>query len=320
MTEKRAETATSKFGTFSATATPVYRSNLKTPLEMQEKMENAWVLVSRNVWRLIRPLALPQLTVAAPRDPLNSAFLHGAATAVCNSLSLVDSHSIALNPTTTNPLGACPPKPSTQGSKHSPVAEVQQHGRHLVACCRRRRTVAQHADHGRNATPDAHHHHRHLRLGRLHRRRPHRHPQVRSRLLSPQVPGAQPQPAATRPQSRFKRTSRLKPNALGTPLELREGASWLLPCEAGSRQALQRGGFGVNDQRRSAAGHQGRGECAVESGADVWCRQLPHPPKRGVPSSYMYERTVASLPEGACATGRSARRDAPASRVPAGWT
>jgi hypothetical protein len=33
------------------------RSNLKTPLEMQEKMENAWVLVST--------------------DPLNSAFLDG---------------------------------------------------------------------------------------------------------------------------------------------------------------------------------------------------------------------------------------------------
>jgi hypothetical protein len=42
------------------------RSNMKKPLKMQEKMGNAWVLVSRNVWPPhIRPLALPQLTVAA---------------------------------------------------------------------------------------------------------------------------------------------------------------------------------------------------------------------------------------------------------------
>jgi hypothetical protein len=49
------------------------RSNMKTPLKMQEKMGNAWVLVSRNVWPPHTPPCTATIdggsTELHPRDP-----------------------------------------------------------------------------------------------------------------------------------------------------------------------------------------------------------------------------------------------------------
>jgi hypothetical protein len=47
---------------------------MKSPLKMQEKMGNAWVLVSRNVWP---PHTPPCTATIDGKDPLNSAFLDG---------------------------------------------------------------------------------------------------------------------------------------------------------------------------------------------------------------------------------------------------
>jgi hypothetical protein len=67
---------------------------MKTPLETQEKMENAWALVSRNVWP-------PHTPPGTAKDPLNSAFLDGVLLRPCmrtwRSLTLY--HTVAVQRT-----------------------------------------------------------------------------------------------------------------------------------------------------------------------------------------------------------------------------